>query len=573
MSSKQADQLLDPADKQNVPKAVKLLQHLLLLQDLDIMRTPSAAHHHKSLNFMGQMMGHFLLPFISVDMSLSEQVQSLSTYAHLAAAAYMKHRTACLTGALYHDTQSVVKNIMFTIACTQLVNQDLPLHILLEGTDRLEQLFADCRTLDHAHNFDVDELSSKISTASMLNAAFQRHPELDKGHCRLSLKDAMGIDHINPLSWEGNVRVGDVDLAKMWKTGQEAANQLLSKFYPEEHAQIDPAMFANQKCDLLRPYGEYVSVGIGDDDECSERTEESLQSSNKTQTNHACTEPDDDGIECLGIELDDYFDPTPEEQVRGVSSPFTKTLSYLGKSYYKSSIVANLCSNHAKKVTMRTLCTRGVALEDLVQKRSNSLDQPNAQSEDMIKSGNLAAVLTQTGVQFALAVIEITGFQSGASTTQFSIDANTFFDPASSLTIQGQILELQYIAGSTSPSWQWSGHYLQLQESLARTETKWHIVLEVPNTLVFPLAPNIAPSEPVPGVDVSLKVTWRLDHKQLQDTLNAAFEALDPENPDAVANIAQLPQLSTPQGLPYQDSDGKFTQICMVTNSDNVYDR
>ncbi|KAI0717792.1 hypothetical protein C8Q72DRAFT_759871, partial [Fomitopsis betulina] len=209
-------------------------------------------------------------------------------------------------------------------------------------------------------------------------------------------------------------------------------------------------------------------------------------------------------------------------------SPFTKTLSYLGKSYYKSSIVANLCSNHAKKVTMRTLCTRGVALEDLVQKRSNSLDQPNAQSEDMIKSGNLAAVLTQTGVQFALAVIEITG----------------------------QILELQYIAGSTSPSWQWSGHYLQLQESLARTETKWHIVLEVPNTLVFPLAPNIAPSEPVPGVDVSLKVTWRLDHKQLQDTLNAAFEALDPENPDAVANIAQLPQLSTPQGLPYQDSDG-----------------
>ena len=308
MSSKQADQLLDPADKQNVPKAVQLLQHLLLLQNLDTLRTPSAARHHKSVDFIGQMMGHFLLPFISVNMSLSEQVKSLSTYAHLAAATYMKHKTACLTEALYHDTQAVVKNIMFTIARTQLVNQDLPLHILLEGTDRLEQLFADCRTLDHARNFDIDELSSKISTASMLNAAFQRHPELDKGHRQLSLKDAMGIDHINPQSWEGNVIVGSVDLAKMWKAGQEAANQLLLKFYPDQHAQIDPAMFASQKCDLLRPNGEYVGVGIIDDDERSERTEESPQLANSTQPHGNEKSDDDDGIECLGIELDDYLD-------------------------------------------------------------------------------------------------------------------------------------------------------------------------------------------------------------------------------------------------------------------------
>ena len=34
------------------------------------------------------------------------------------------------------------------------------------------------RTLDHACNIDIDELSSKISTASMLNAAFQQHPDV-----------------------------------------------------------------------------------------------------------------------------------------------------------------------------------------------------------------------------------------------------------------------------------------------------------------------------------------------------------------------------------------------------------
>ena len=59
---------------------------------------------------------------------------------------------------------------------------------------------------------------------------------------------------------------------------------------------------------------------------------------------------------------------------------------------------------------MRTLRAWGTALEDFVHKHSYSLDQPNAESEDMIKSGDLAAVLTQTGSQLALAVIEITSF-------------------------------------------------------------------------------------------------------------------------------------------------------------------
>jgi hypothetical protein len=33
--------------------------------------------------------------------------------------------------------------------------------MILEGTDRLEQLFSDCRTQDHARNFDVEQLAGK----------------------------------------------------------------------------------------------------------------------------------------------------------------------------------------------------------------------------------------------------------------------------------------------------------------------------------------------------------------------------------------------------------------------------
>ena len=49
-------------------------------------------------------------------MTLSEQVQSLSAYAHLAAAMYLKYGLAFLTGALYADSHTIVKNIIFCIA-------------------------------------------------------------------------------------------------------------------------------------------------------------------------------------------------------------------------------------------------------------------------------------------------------------------------------------------------------------------------------------------------------------------------------------------------------------------------
>ena len=164
-------------------------------------------------------------------MSLSDQVQCLATYSFLAAAMQIKHGSACLTHALYADTQATVKNIIFTLAQMQNIDSNLPLHILLEGTDRLEGLFGDCQTQDHARNFDLEQLSGKLGVATLINIVMERNPELDRGHRRLSLKDAMGIDHVNPRSWTGSVRVGDVDIKAEWKKGQTAAQNILCKHF------------------------------------------------------------------------------------------------------------------------------------------------------------------------------------------------------------------------------------------------------------------------------------------------------------------------------------------------------
>ena|SRR5882762_4003658 len=111
----------------------------------------------------------------------------------------------------------------------QNIDPNLPLHILLEGTDCLEGLFGDCWTQDHACNFYLEQLSEKLGVATLINIVMERNPELDRGHCCLSLKDAMGIGHVNPRSWTGSVCVGDVDIRAEWKKGQTASQNILGR--------------------------------------------------------------------------------------------------------------------------------------------------------------------------------------------------------------------------------------------------------------------------------------------------------------------------------------------------------
>jgi len=137
------------------------------------------------------MLGYFLQPFISVNMTLSEQVECLATYSFLAAGVQIKYGTVCMTGALYADCQAMVKNIFFTIACFQNIDPTLDFYILHEGTDQLECVFGDYQTLDHAKNFDAQQLLEKLSVATLIDSIMEHNPDPDKGHCRLTLKNAM----------------------------------------------------------------------------------------------------------------------------------------------------------------------------------------------------------------------------------------------------------------------------------------------------------------------------------------------------------------------------------------------
>ncbi|KAJ6469242.1 hypothetical protein DFH09DRAFT_1111225, partial [Mycena vulgaris] len=373
---------------------------LAKLQQLSLPSNPSDIQMRKSINFFSEVLGCFVLPFITVEMSLSQQVESLSTYAFLTAALEVRHGSYCLTGPLYSDSQAVVKNIIFTIARMQLIDPKLKLYIILDGTDHLEMVFGDTRSQDHAWNFDVEQLAGKL-----------------------------GVD---------NTCVGDVDLEGRWKAGEIAANALLEKHFSPSGRVDFRQLFSKPGFDLLQPTGKYVGL---DQNRLDRRSEEEnktdlLPSDSITASDDDCDRPglmSPEEIHSvqntvseknykdipLRMDLDQFF---PDEVIKEsdkdknpVPVAFLKTIEAEGKKYFKSSLVATLSSNQSKKTTMRTLRVRGAALEDLQGRKSEVFDPADLSKDDLLKSGDLVVTLLHTEGQICLGILMVKGIRIGTN--------------------------------------------------------------------------------------------------------------------------------------------------------------
>ncbi|KAJ7661525.1 hypothetical protein DFH06DRAFT_1089043 [Mycena polygramma] len=592
VTTTQAEQLLDPSDKQNVPKATGLIQQLDKVQHLTLTISPTASRTRRAVVFFSKVLSFFVFPFITVEMSLSEQVESLSTYAFLAAALEIKHGSSCFTGPLYYDSQATVKNIIFTIAKMQLLNPNLKFYIILEGTDRLEVVFSDCRTQDHARNFDVDQLAGKLAVGALINAAFQRNPDLDRGHRRLKLSGALGIDHVNPKSWKGNARVGDVDLPKCWAAGLIRANNLLEGYFGPDGRVDFAERFSDGQCDLLRPLGKYVGLDPKHDDQRSERENEDRlfpEATEEPTPDH--DQPDEDNRHMsaeqiqsvqnsstdedyqdlpLGMDLENFFPDVPLDSDKADSTEaptaptaFSKVLAAEGKTYLKSSLVATLSSNRSKKATMRTLRVRGVALEDLRSRKCEQFDPTDLDDDNLLKLGDLVASLVHASGKICLAIFIVKGIKIGSqkSSGRTAISLPDLENPEYKANIVCQLLEMRNPAMQVQPVapanfWEWTGNYLSLNVSPGKErETRKLFVAEIPGILVHPLGPSV--SKPSDLDSSNSEPTWSVPTDQLLEILADAWQSLEPEGKDIAAHIAQLSEVTNPESLPYRNALGQ----------------
>jgi hypothetical protein len=245
----------------------------------------------------------------------------------------------------------------------------------------------------------------------------------------------------------------------------------------------------------------------------------------------------------------DILNPLPTEIIN------SQYLKINGKMEYKPDVVASILGGpDGKKVLSRPMRAAGLTIEASLRKMQNlNIIGDESDNEDLIKSGDLGAVLTRVDKTICLAVVEILGFIQGTSKL---LPAIKFDDldagGKGSTSIMVQILDLLPQGNaqleSRGFSWTWSGDYVQIQKNRGKETAimQRHFTTQIPGTLFHPLSPQIV-------YNTDDKPVWSISHDNLKETLDEAWDILNPDGDDSeiLTHIKSLPNISGP-GLPYK---------------------
>jgi hypothetical protein len=162
-----------------------------------------------------------VFPYLCVDLSLSEQIEHLSTAAHLAIILYSLASNDFIPTNLYIDLMIMIKNILFCVAKVKVNDPDREFWLILLGTDQLKEPFRILRTMvGNDANLDILQLISCLYSTTEVTNILAKHPKWDCPPRQLKLLTMSckskeipdSADHIKPGSWWGNVKLKDVSL-------------------------------------------------------------------------------------------------------------------------------------------------------------------------------------------------------------------------------------------------------------------------------------------------------------------------------------------------------------------------
>ncbi|KAF8169089.1 hypothetical protein BJ912DRAFT_933997 [Pholiota molesta] len=583
LTETQAYALLNPADKQNVPLAVNLLTHLLdgSKKAPPPSTEPNFAYRLRKIRFLATLLSYFLEPFMNINMSLSDQLKSLATYSHLLTAMHLKHRGGFMNSALFADSQSVVKSVFYTAARLKVLDPNLDYHILFEGSDRLEGIFSNVRTQDHARNFDILQLAHKLSVGAEINAIFERNPDLYQGHKRRNIRGSRAGDHLNPETWTGDVCVGDVDITQSYLAGRNTADRLLDEFSLdlEGHSVDWDTLFSNPQIDHLRPEGDYVGsravINETDADEDDDSNPQRLQGS----LTRAVEVDSDEGTAGPGVDVDDDDDDefeadnsnplqeseAPLEEVLNPSTSRKRSPYFdvgLSKPRHIDALVAEyLVSERARKSIQRNLRVRDITINESIQ-RIHALNDPDGLPDQthIMKRGDLGGFLVQLPDKICFAVGEVISFQQRSTQRELkSLPVNDLSASGTkSTTVTVQILHLtpanqEQHAGD---DFDWSNEGVTSQKSY---------ILRVPGAGFTPLEPAITAGES--GDDIA----WALKHRDLKSVMDECWASLSPGENDFLGNLTTLPKISIADcALPYSLSSTQTSGLYITPEANGT---
>ncbi|KAF8199231.1 hypothetical protein K438DRAFT_1759131 [Mycena galopus ATCC 62051] len=105
--------LLFPDDPQDVPRAVELMEAIIDFIACNFGEVDAdTAADFDSFRLLAIMLKSILAPFITLDMSLTEQMTHLLTYTHILFTLFRMNRLTFMSNQLYRNSQSMIKNVL-----------------------------------------------------------------------------------------------------------------------------------------------------------------------------------------------------------------------------------------------------------------------------------------------------------------------------------------------------------------------------------------------------------------------------------------------------------------------------
>jgi hypothetical protein len=539
LSDAHVERILNPTDKQDVVLAYTLLRDLWSLPPAD----PDTSSHsyievRDALRLYGRFSYHLIFPYICTELSLSKQLEHLSTAMHLALSlyAYDDTKSGFIPNALFVDIGIMIKNVYFCVAKAKTDHPSEPFFIVLLGTDRLETLFGILRTMiGNDANLDLLQLALRVTATTEVSNILARHPEWDRRPRRLHLPNVSTdmdsiprtADHVGPGAYACPERLcpSTVTLATPWKRGRLMAEDTYPWIKP-----ILSNISATENSSILAPYGfSLVTNSHSHDDDLSDTSTSSVEVSRHPLVSQDVTK----GMRQLEDAVADA-----EWQYNQTNAPraFSNTVQIKGLTMNKSRVIAQ----QFRYVTSATSTDRlrRVAQESRFRSpnRFDYSTSDNAHIEGpMLSILQPIATLVFCEQKLFLCIAEVNGlFRDSLPVDDISISL------LSEKIVQVSYQALRLIPASTidDPSsindW--------------RSSNLFSLSAKVPGALVQPINPTVASH-------------MTFDSFFLFKTSSLMAIASNLRDRVIRGHRKAIPQVKASESFPYQEQHGKFSLL------------
>ncbi|KAJ7727820.1 hypothetical protein DFH07DRAFT_970034 [Mycena maculata] len=606
---KSVHQLLNPNDAQNVPTALDLVDAIIQLRDL---KPPSSnvelAATLDSTHLLGYLFENFSHPFITPEASLSDQIRMLSTYAHLAFVLFREFHTDFMSNQLYRDTQTTVKNIVFSVAKQQLLDPNVKVNANEDGTDPVECHFGFMRMAGgHNSAMSYKQGVERNGWACDIQGVYSRWPQLHQESRRRRITRTSHKDHLNTSKWIADLLAGCCDLIDCWCLGEAEAIRILklfSKLSPEKYD--FHAILATSSVDFLRPWGNNIYPGLAADPDRSvvqppvapEPAELAVASSSAPRPTTDDTEsesdlesepePEDEPQEPEPITLEDLLEePAPQQPSAG---PGVRPNDYIadedGKFIHKASI-CRLVLNKEFVAKSKDHMNRAAGLglgrvRCFTKPDSRPLKGGGAgnMTGTAFITGDLFLTLVQHAKTITLAVLQSTKItHNGAWVPE--IAASTVGNAQVNVKLTGQIVHMEAVSSTeddlaidgdpsliqNSLTWLATGSFLTGKSKMKGTtiSTTKPVILTLPGIMTELCNPAVVDShgrlsnEAAKGIN-SAGTTWALHEASLCVLLVKLQQRVQ-----EASNIRLIPNVKQSSvGFPYKNKSG---QLGLVSES------